>query len=463
MSHDKAHHADHENGGADAINVTGLTGAGGGGSSGGTPALVLSTTNAAGVASTFIREDDQLALFDATAPTTQAFGDSAATGSAAIAARRDHKHAMPAAPSAERAASSTTPVAVGTAAVGTGTTDARDDHVHATGAGTPSTQAFSDAAATGTGPAASMTDHKHAMPANPTPSFAAPTVALGSSAAAGAAGTVIRSDSTIAAFDATSPTTQAFGDSAAVGSAAFATRRDHKHAMPAAPTTIANDTLWAAKGDIVAATANDTAAVLAAGTQGQQLAIDSSASSGLVWSNPTSWGAMAPPTGITIGTMDRRLISGVAGVLTSGTMKLATISLPKNFTVTSISFLSGTTALVLGTSPHAWVALFDVPTLALLRQSTDDTAATWGASSLFTKNLSSTYTTTAAGLFYIGVMVAMTGGTMPTMATFSTEIAAVNALAPATGGNSTASLGATAPDPCAGPTGATVSFYGGVA
>jgi hypothetical protein len=37
------------------------------------------------------------ALFDATVPETQAFGDSAATGSAAVAARRDHKHAMPAA------------------------------------------------------------------------------------------------------------------------------------------------------------------------------------------------------------------------------------------------------------------------------------------------------------------------------------------------------------------------------
>ncbi len=66
-------------------------------------------------------------------------------------------------------------------------------------------------------------------------SFATPSIALGSSAAAGAASTVIRSDSTIAAFDATSPTTQAFGDSAAVGTAAFAARRDHKHAMPANP------------------------------------------------------------------------------------------------------------------------------------------------------------------------------------------------------------------------------------
>lgn len=69
------------------------------------------------------------------------------------------------------------------------------------------------------------------------PAFATPAVALGTAAAAGATGTVIRSDSTIVAFDATSPTTQAFGDAAAVGAAAVAARRDHKHAMPANPVT----------------------------------------------------------------------------------------------------------------------------------------------------------------------------------------------------------------------------------
>ena len=60
---------------------------------------------------------------------------------------------------------------------------------------------------------------------------------LGAAAAAGAAGTTLRSNDTIAAFEATAPTTQAFGDAAVVGTAAFATRRDHKHAMPADPVT----------------------------------------------------------------------------------------------------------------------------------------------------------------------------------------------------------------------------------
>lgn len=124
-----------------------------------TPAIALGVAAAAGAASTVIRSDATIAAFDATAPSTQAFGDAAAVGVAAFATRRDHKHAMP----SERVAASTTPAAVGTAAVGVGVTDARADHVHATGAATPSTQAFADAAAIGTGPAASMTDHKHAM------------------------------------------------------------------------------------------------------------------------------------------------------------------------------------------------------------------------------------------------------------------------------------------------------------
>jgi hypothetical protein len=65
----------------------------------GAPAPVLSTANADGSALTVMRTDVQLALFDATVPVTQAFGDAAAAGSAAVAARRDHRHGMPAASS----------------------------------------------------------------------------------------------------------------------------------------------------------------------------------------------------------------------------------------------------------------------------------------------------------------------------------------------------------------------------
>lgn len=71
------------------------TGGGGGGGTFGTPAIVLGTAAAAGSIDEVIRRDSTIVAFDATVPVTQASGDSAATGSAAVAARRDHKHGMP--------------------------------------------------------------------------------------------------------------------------------------------------------------------------------------------------------------------------------------------------------------------------------------------------------------------------------------------------------------------------------
>lgn len=65
---------------------------------GGTPAITLGTTNTAGSSPNFLRRDDTILTFDATAPSTQAFGDSATVGTATVAARRDHKHAMMATP-----------------------------------------------------------------------------------------------------------------------------------------------------------------------------------------------------------------------------------------------------------------------------------------------------------------------------------------------------------------------------
>ena len=189
-----------------ATGATGATGANGLATSG-TPAVVLSTTAAAGVASSAIATDATIIAFDVTAPNTQAFGDAAATGAAAVAARRDHKHGMPASPAVPAAATTVTgPDAYGAAAaVGTGTSYARNDH-------------------------------DHGLPASGGTTYATPAIVLGTAAAAGAAASTIRSDATIVAFDVTVPVVQAFGDAAAVGAAAVAGRRDHKHGMPADPT-----------------------------------------------------------------------------------------------------------------------------------------------------------------------------------------------------------------------------------
>lgn len=61
------------------------------------------------------------------------------------------------------------------------------------------------------------------------PSFATPTIALGATAAGGAASTIIRSDATIDAFDTSDPAATVPGNAAVVGTVDFAARRDHVH------------------------------------------------------------------------------------------------------------------------------------------------------------------------------------------------------------------------------------------
>jgi Collagen triple helix repeat (20 copies) len=269
---------------------------GGGGATFVVPAITLGDTAVEGVADSVIRSDATIVAFDATAPTTQAFGDSPAAGSATHAAHRDHTHGMPANP-----VSYGTP---GSSAVtdspsdGGATTLARSDHQHGReGFGAPSTQAFGDSPTTGSATTVSHSDHKHGMPANPVPGFGSPAAsAVGDTASDGVATTIsrsdhrhareafgspaasavgdassdgtgttvahanhvharesfgaaagillkstaangtgtspLRADASIQAFDTTAPTTQAFGDAAAVGTVDFAARRDHKHGLP---------------------------------------------------------------------------------------------------------------------------------------------------------------------------------------------------------------------------------------
>ena len=78
-----------------ALVVMGNAGAAGGSSvSFATPSIVLGTAAAAGAASTVIRSDATIVAFDATTPAALSLGGSGSTGAAAVAARRDHGHAV---------------------------------------------------------------------------------------------------------------------------------------------------------------------------------------------------------------------------------------------------------------------------------------------------------------------------------------------------------------------------------
>lgn len=228
-------HWDNTNTSAPTIDTTPITfAAAGGGTSFGTPALTLSTTNAAGAATTAIRTDATVAVFDATVPTTQALGDAAATGSAGVAARRDHKHAMP------------------TAAVTTsGLTQATARLLGRTTASTGAVEEIT----VGTG----LSLAAGSLTATSGTTFGTPAIVLGTAAANGSIDEAIRRDSTIVAFDATAPTNQAFGDSAATGSAAVAARRDHKHGEPTAAVTTSG--LTQATGKLLGRTTASTGAI----------------------------------------------------------------------------------------------------------------------------------------------------------------------------------------------------------
>jgi hypothetical protein len=61
-----------------------------------TNTIALGTAATAGTGTTTLRADSTIVAFDATVPVTQNYSDVAATGSASVAARRDHVHGMPA-------------------------------------------------------------------------------------------------------------------------------------------------------------------------------------------------------------------------------------------------------------------------------------------------------------------------------------------------------------------------------
>jgi hypothetical protein len=61
-----------------------------------------------------------------------------------------------------------------------------------------------------------------------------------------------------------------------------------KWATPATAPGVAADTLWDTKGDLAVATAADTAAKLAAGSNGQILTADSTQTTGLKWAAPAA-------------------------------------------------------------------------------------------------------------------------------------------------------------------------------
>lgn len=162
-------------------------------------------------------------------------------------------------------------------------------------------------------------------------------------------------------------------------------------------------------------------------------------------------------TGALYETFDRDICDEVnTAVLSTGRLSLQAIYIPSGVTITSISFWSATTAA--GTPTNQLFGLYDV-NLNLLRSSNNDTTTAWAANSRKTLALTSTYTTTYSGLYYLGI--AVTATTVPTLKGNTAKTGGqLGAGAPSMGGTSTTGLTTALPATAAAPGTVTTSFWG---
>ncbi len=113
------------------------------------------------------------------------------------------------------------------------------------------------------------------------------------------------------------------------------------------------------------------------------------------------------------------LLGNVAGLMVSGRLLLAGgLVLPAGVPITSISFLSGNTAL--GTPTNYWFCLVDQAG-NVLRKTVDGGSAGWSGNAVKTLNLSSVYMADKELPVYLGIVCV--GGTMP-------DLRAANASSP---------------------------------
>lgn len=138
--------------------------------------------------------------------------------------------------------------------------------------------------------------------------------------------------------------------------------------------------------------------------------------SGTTVAGSTNLNGYLKPTGAKYETVPRTLIrAGITSASTSGTLKVTAIGLPAGELITSISVMSAGAAV---TPTNQWFVLLGSDR-AKLAITSDDTTTAWGANSVKTLNLATPYTTTTAGLFYIGVL--QVAGTPATHAAYDSS------------------------------------------
>ena len=136
-----------------------------------------------------------------------------------------------------------------------------------------------------------------------------------------------------------------------------------KDATSAVSNPFIPQAIIAAKGDLLAGSANDTVTVLTVGSNGQYLKADSSTASGLTWGDPGDLTAVSAGTGITV---------------TSGTGPIPSIALSSNLTLTGTTTISQIleSATVSATAATGTIN-YDVTTNGAVTYYTSNAGANW--------------------------------------------------------------------------------------
>jgi hypothetical protein len=265
-------------------------------------------------------------------------------------------------------------------------------------------------------------------------SGASHTLAAGVSTTLWSDGTNWYTTSTALAVGTTAGTVAAGDDSRIAGAAQKANNLSDLAAVATARTNLGLTALATASPDAATVELNSTTLrIKDSGVTLAKLAPDAI----LTPQNPSI------PTGGMAQTFDR-LSSPASGtnVLTSGTLNLVALWLPKGALITSISFRTTGTGAANGPT-NQWFGLFD-SSRALLAVTNNDTTTAWASSATKTLNLTSTFTIVTSGLYYLGVMVTAST-TAPTLAAM-TSSGFINGMAPIVAGTADTGM-TTAPTP----------------
>lgn len=193
------------------------------------------------------------------------------------------------------------------------------------------------------------------------------------------------------------------------------------------------------KGELLRALLNNLGLPLVGTSMGQGELLASIADAAAALGPAGSGGGIQPSNAIAA-TMPRSNISSDSIAIASGTMQVAAVYLTKGQVVNNVVWTSGGTAGADLT--HQWAVLLN-SSLKVVAATADQTTAAIAAHTAYSIALTSAYTVPTSGIYYIGLMVAESGGTEPTATGTSAANAFTNNLAPKTAG--TSNTGATTP------------------